>query len=288
MALLERINSMRNQGLNDAQIVNALTDEGISPLEINEALSQSMIKSAVSEQASDMQPSIMSGEAAPQFAPPPEPTAPSSMAPPQQMAPAPQAYQEQYPPQQYAEQYSPQGYDPNAYAQQGYDPNAYPQQGYDQAGYAQQGYYSQVLDVETVRDIARQQIEEAVKKMREEVSTLSKMKTEIKFEIQELENRTAKMESIIQEIQTAVIRKMGEYGQSIASISKEIRATQDSFSKVINPIMDKNRKSQMPEEISQSQAIKTKGKSKKQESSDAGSQQSSRSGPGANFEDYFR
>ena len=37
----------------------------------------------------------------------------------------------------------------------------------------------------------------------------------------------------------AIIRKIGDYGEDIENLSKEIRATQDSFGKIINPLAEK-------------------------------------------------
>ncbi len=47
MALLDQITQMRNQGYTDEQIVGGLQQQGISPQEITDALSQSQIKNAV-------------------------------------------------------------------------------------------------------------------------------------------------------------------------------------------------------------------------------------------------
>jgi hypothetical protein len=243
MALLERINSMKQSGMPDIQIVNTLKEEGITPREINEALSQLKIKSAINSQNQEqMQPSIMT--------PSPE-----------------QQYPEQFQNQQYQEQY------PQQVQEQ------YPQQQY------QEQYYSQTIDIETIRDISKQEIEEAMKKPKSEIDSLSKFKSEISFEIQNIDNRLKKIESIIQELQTAIIRKIGDYGEAVSSISDELRETQKSFSKVINPLLDKKRgiseSMEEPEQISKSKpsSKSSKAKKEKQLRKDTGS---------ATVEDYFR
>ena len=292
MALLERINSMKEQGFSEAQIQNNLINEGISPREINEAISQFKIKNAVASEG-DMEQSIMTQNQNQQFVPVPEANTPTPTMQQYAQQPAQPVYQQytQQPQAQPQEQaYAQQGYD-QTYSQQGYDAQAYQQQ-----AYAQQGYMPQGLDVETVRDISKQQVEESLKKLKEEISGLSKIKSEIKFEIQDIENRLKKVEDVMHELQSAIIRKMGEYGESIQGISKEIRATQDSFAKVINPLMDKKRgitheESEEVEEIPQQEQIsdeqaesnrpQPKGK-KAQNKSDSRDQNS------ASFEDYFR
>jgi hypothetical protein len=255
MALLEKISSMKQQGLSDTQILNTLKEEGVSPREINEALSQVKIKSAIaSPSESDMQPSIMSTQMQ-------ETQAPSQQ----------EQYNQQYSQDQgqYAggqEQYNQQ------YTQ---DPNQY--------------YNQQPTDLETIRDIAKQETEEALKKIKSDIENLNKTKTDIKFEVQNLDNRLTRIEAIIQELQTAIIRKMGEYGEAVSGISQELRATQKSFSKVINPLLDQQRntssQNEMVEEQPQTEEEPkkdSKPKSQKKES------QMTRNAPSGSFEEYFR
>jgi predicted CopG family antitoxin len=42
-------------------------------------------------------------------------------------------------------------------------------------------------------------------------------------------------------LQIAILKKVGEYGEDIKKIAEGLEATQDSFSKMINPILDKRR-----------------------------------------------
>jgi hypothetical protein len=258
MALLERINSMKQSGMNDSQIINTLSEEGIAPLQINEAFSQLKIKSAV---ADEMQPSSMSQKA--------------------QAVVQPSAVEQNYaaPEQAYANQY--------AYPQQ-------TEQAYtDQGQYGDNVYYQQAMDIETVKDISKQIVEESMQKIKEELSSLSKMKSEIKFEMQDMENRLVKIETIIQEIQTSIIRKMGQYGEAIQNISSEVRATQDSFSKLINPILDNkrgitSRKEELQEneqdETSQEEPSREEQEKPVKEKQSRGRTSSS----GIGVEDYFR
>jgi len=266
MALLERITSMQQSGMSDNDIITTLREEGITPRDINEAFSQSQIKAAVNTQEGfeGMQPSIRTESETQQN------MQPQMQNMPEYQTPAPS--QQQYAPQQYTQEQTPVAYAPEAYAQEQYA--QYPA---EQTG---EQYYSQVMDVETVRDIAKQEIEESVKKIKSQLDSLEKLKTDWKFELQNMENRLTRVESVIQEIQSAVIRKMGEYGEAISGISKEVRATQNSFSKVLNPLMDKQRgKSEEVEEEIKEKPQNMKIKSKKSES---------RPAPAASFEDYLR
>jgi len=295
MALLGRVNSLKQAGLSEVQIANALKEEGISATEINDALSQSKIKADVSGnemQSSEfegMQPSVMQQEQTQQFVGPTNQTPTTAVQ--GQYTPASAYEQQNYPPQTYVAQqptYAPQEQS-QAYAQESaYAPqDQYGQQyapqyvdqtqtAYDQSG---QAYYSQGLDLETVRDISKQIIEESLKKTHEDIGSLNKMKSEIKFEVQDIQNRLIKIESTMNTIQSAIIRKMGEYGEAISGISNEIRATQESFSKVINPLLDKKRNISSPQKSQETEA------GTEQESSQ---KQSSRGEKSASFEDYFR
>ena len=129
-----------------------------------------------------------------------------------------------FPPGAYQEQYAQGQYQ---------DPNAGQQQ-YSQG----QGYGS---DLETIRDIAKREIESSITKLRQQVEISTRISLELKTQIQLIESRLSKTEIIIQELQSAIIRKMGEYGEAISGISQEIQETQKSFSKMINPVLDKKR-----------------------------------------------
>jgi hypothetical protein len=299
MALLDRIQKMKQAGMSESQLTTTLMQEGISPKEVNEALGQSKIKSAIyseepAQKEPEMQQSIMEQ--------------PSEQATQESQVGTPNTgYQQQnynYPqqsetqnyyqnPNQVASQegYSQQAYDPTAYAQ---DPN---QQAYAQDP-NQPVYYQQAMDMETVRDIARQEIEDNLKKVRQEIDTLNKIKTELKFEVQGMDTRLARIEAVIQELQSAIIRKMGEYGEAISGISQEVRATQNSFSKMINPIIDKKRgyEEQNQEQVEQEkenqlseQEMPKQFKPKKpQQAQENPSKNHSKNDSKVSVEDYFR
>ena len=268
MALIERISQMKQQGVSDPEIIRTLREEGNSPREINEAISQSTIKNAVSSDQGDMQQSIMSGSGQ-NVAAPPEAAPTAAAAPAPQPAPA---YQDQG-------AYADQGYqDQGAYADQG----AYPAEG----GYQDQGaYYQQAIDTETIREIASQVTEESLSKLRTRITEITKLKSELKFQIQNIDNRLTKIESTIAQLQSDILKKIGDYGENIENISKEMKATQDSFSKLINPTIDKKRaispsaKKNATKNIVKNTAKKPVAKTTAKSSSESS---------GASFEDYFR
>lgn len=69
MGVLEQITQMKNQGIPDNEIVRNLQEQGVSPKEINDALNQATIKSAVNSQEMNnemQQPPQNQGEYMPQ------------------------------------------------------------------------------------------------------------------------------------------------------------------------------------------------------------------------------
>ena len=259
MALLERISAMKKEGKSGQEIIKTLGEEGVSPRQINEALSQLDIKSAVSAEE-NMQPSIM--QTAEQTT-----VGMSSSSESNQEVSAPAA--------QYAQEEGQQNYNPQPTEQEQYTPTQPYVQDYSPGYDSSQSYASQGVDIETIRDITNQIIEESLDKLKEQLSSAGKMKTEISAKVQEIENRLEKVEGIIQQLQFSIIKRMGEYGEAVSDISKEIKATQDSFSKLVNPIMDKKR------------GITEEQSEKKQKPAERKSQEKSGKS-NVSFEDYLR
>jgi len=56
MALLERVEQLRSQGMQDPQVIQALQGEGANPQQINEALGQAQVKTEVAGVNSQMNP----------------------------------------------------------------------------------------------------------------------------------------------------------------------------------------------------------------------------------------
>jgi len=51
MGVFDQVTSMQQDGINDSEIIRSLQEQGISPKEIQDALSQSQIKQAISEES---------------------------------------------------------------------------------------------------------------------------------------------------------------------------------------------------------------------------------------------
>ena len=187
---------MKNNGMPDREIVMSLQEKGISPKEINDALSQAQIKSAVSDQNREDAYNI-------------ETPTPSS--------------QETYSPQTIEmpeETYAPQ---------QEYSP----QDSYDE--YSSQ----QTNNTELIVDIAEQVFSEKMKKIEEQVNQVNQFKTIAQLQIQNNLERIKRIESIIDKLQISILEKISSYGTNIEGIKKEMSMMQDSFGKVINPLVSR-------------------------------------------------
>ena len=193
MSTLEKVLEFRNQGLADPQIIDSLKQQGVSPKEINEALSQSQIKSEIYQNSpstqtpaldSQMRPSIALPSQDVQILPPQMPTAqtpttqqnlpqPSLNPPPQPISSGsvfPESSQEQanYP------EYT--GYDTQAPAQE-YTEQALTQRDTEQEYYPEYQQYpeyqpQQAVDVETINDIAEQIVEEKTTNLKKQMSSI--------------------------------------------------------------------------------------------------------------------
>ena len=211
MGVLEQITQMKNQGIPDQEIVSNLQEQGVSPKEINDALSQSQIKNAVSNTGNieEMQPATTG-----QNPPAPSPQEQGSYIPKtQEMPELPSTQQEMYAPQSQQE---------------------YPQQ---QELYQQDDAYNypaEGVGSDTIIEIAEQVFSEKIKKIQKQVEDINEFKTLAQTKIDNTSNRLKKIETIIDKLQIAILEKIGSYGKNIESIKKEMSMMQDSFGKVVN------------------------------------------------------
>jgi len=234
MAILEKVMQMKQQGMDDAQIVGFLRQEGISPKEINDALSQSKIKSALNSgpEVSDnslegyggsMEQSMMQSGQSGDYGSGPGYSQGSGQSPPE------------YPPQQ--EYVQPIGGEQGQQEEQAQGYSEYsPEYG---GGQAYSEYQPRPeIDLDTINEICEQTVEEKTDKLKKEISSFTKFKEDIDFDVQKMNERLTRIENSFNELQMAILRKIGSYGDDIKNISKEMYATQESFSKMLDPLTD--------------------------------------------------
>ncbi len=197
MAVLEQVIQLQSQGLSDTDIIKKLRDNGENPSEINDALTQVKIKSAVSHQEApeqpynnDMQQSIMQEEEN-------IPTEEFSL--PQE--------------QQYLEQ---------------------PQYNSEQAYYPQQPQ----IDTETFSEIAEQVVAEKFKEFEQKTGDLLLFKNSMQEKVADLNERLTRIEKSLDKIQQAIIGKIGEFGENVSYIHKDLDSLHNTVSKLMNPLID--------------------------------------------------
>jgi hypothetical protein len=219
MGVLEQVTTMKSQGKSDSEIIKDFQEQGIPPKMIQDAMAQAQIKNIVTKkEMDDMQQSIMNRqplnqqETYEEYIP--EPQA-------QQQAPAPDQY---YNPQQPVPQ------DQYGYQQEYYQD--YPQ---DQQYYA----YTGATDTGTLIEIAEQVFSDKIKKIEKQVEALNEFKVLTDTRLATTEERLKRIEAMIDKLQISILEKIGSYGQNLDSIKKEMSMMQDSFAKVVNPVLDK-------------------------------------------------
>lgn len=120
-------------------------------------------------------------------------------------------------------------------------PQAYPQ-GYE---YPQQ----QPANNEMISEIAEQIIIEKMADVKKTISNLSEFRTIMEAKVSGVDERLRRIESTIEKLQSAILGKIGNYGESIQDIKNEMSMMQDSFSKALNPLMNRLRNKQAEEGI---------------------------------------
>lgn len=212
MAVLETVLELQKRGYDNSAIVDVLKEKGISPKEIMNALSQANVKSAVDSEKdeikqmndaqSPMQPSMMEQEAPAQI-------------------PVPQTQPEQ-PQEQYI------------YPTTAAYPEQYPQ--YTQPQPAYQGY-----ETETISELAEQIVIEKLSDTNKKLSSLAEFRRIAEAKIEDIGQRLRKIESTIESLQMSILGKIGSYGKNLDDIKTEMQAMQDTFSKTLNPLIDRTR-----------------------------------------------
>ncbi|MDD5012146.1 MAG: hypothetical protein PHQ66_00660 [Candidatus Nanoarchaeia archaeon] len=209
MGVLDDVVGMKKQGYADSDIVNALSRQGVSPKEINDALKQAEIKNAVSDYGYEgMEQSVMQGE---------------DMA-----VPLPQngqMYQQEYAPQEQQQQYAQPEYAPQ-------EPQYYQPGGYEQ--YAAPSP-SSAIDTDTVMEISDQVFSDKIKKFQKVLDATSEAAIVLQSKFENISERLKKIEMTMDKLQIAILEKVGSYGTNLESIKKEMSMMSDSFSKMVSP-----------------------------------------------------
>jgi len=244
---MEEVNT-QNQGTSEGSMINKLKEKGVAPKDINDALNREKIKSAVSAEpggeGSELQPSVMSPDK-PQplptegielsdedLTPPPAPARERDYSPKtreisEDPNPVPQIQEAQ---SEATQEYIPQ---PQEYIP---PPTEYaPQENYD---YPPE--MTGTTNTDTMIEISEQVFFEKIKTIQKHVDDMNEFKTLSETKIDHISTRLKRIETVIDDLQKAILEKVGSYGRNLESIKKEMSMMQDSFGKMIGNIAEKH------------------------------------------------
>ncbi len=229
-------------GTSDRDMIGRLKEEGVPPKDIDDALNRAKIRSAVSADLGpeeNMQPSIMRPGKPEPLPTEGAPLSDEDLAPPiiesreidrtpktreiseESYVPQPQKTQEEYVPSQ---QNSAQDY------AQGYAP----QETYGE--YATRG----ITDTDTMIEISEQVFSEKIKTIQKQVESMNEFKTLAETKIEYISTRLKRIETVLDNLQTAILEKVGVYGRGLEGIKKEMSMMQDSFGKMVGNLAQKH------------------------------------------------
>jgi hypothetical protein len=123
------------------------------------------------------------------------------------------------------------------YAQQEYSPQE--NYGAQQGGYGDQYAQAGGISTDTTIEIAEQVFSEKIKKTEKQLREITEFKSLAQTKIDNFENRLKRIENTIDKLQITILEKIGSYGRDIETTRKEMSMMQDSFGKVINPLIEK-------------------------------------------------
>ena len=249
MDTLNRVIEMKKRGMSNTEISRQLQNEGINPKEINDSFNQAQVKNAVSEsyenETNQMQPSMMSDQNNPQINSQGNFPGNSPMQNPAQKQPVTHEMQEsQMPPMQ-----APQ---PPAQQQMQQNPEIYPPQQYSEYGNQNDYYYPETpqayqsdyympsggTDTDTIAEIAEQVVSEKFSEFHKKTGDLVTFKNSIQDKVADIDSRLKRIEESIDKLQSAIIGKVGEFGENTAMIHKDLDNLHNTMSKMMNPLID--------------------------------------------------
>jgi len=199
MATIDRVIQMQQQGMSDGDIINSLRNEGISPKEIDDSLSQAKIKMAVSQDTTSME-----------------------------------GYQESTQQNDSGQSYPEQG------AQQNYSQEVIPQYADNQQAYSNQGAYPEQgqMSIETISEIVDRIVSEKIRELNSKIKAVADFKAKAEEDVIELKDRVKRIEASMDNLQRAVVTKIGEVSQSTALVHKDLDNLHGTVSKLMNPLID--------------------------------------------------
>ena len=230
MALLNDIKRMQGEGKTEQEIIAALKEQGISPREISDSISQSRIKEAVSGEVETPTPAQQE----------------TTMPMPDQGTP--QLSQEMQPSQPVEQEYIQAAQMPPVE-----QPAQYPSEQPAQAAYPEYQQYQQYpqgggISPDTITEISEQVVSEKLSSLKRDIENILDLKTSVSSKLESVDERLTRIEKIMDRLNLSILQKVGDYMSNINDIKKELIETQKSF-KTLAPSLDldKSKKQQPPQ-----------------------------------------
>lgn len=217
MGTIEEIKNLQSQGKQESEIVQTLKQKGLQDKEISDALSQAKIKQAVT--SPNVYPQTPSNPPIPspqdsQSAPPTAQATQEVQGMEPSMLTQPPAQQEQQEPQ-IQDQYS-------EIPQDQFQP-------YDSSLQQYQEYQPSSFNPDTITEIADQIVTEKIDSLKDQIKSSKDTQNTLTTKLEVLEERLKRIEKIIDNLQSSILKKVGDYVTDVSDLKHELTETQKSF-----------------------------------------------------------
>lgn len=277
MGVMDQVNDMQRRGVSERQIIDKLQEQGISPKEVQDAMSRAQIKNAVSEdgnQGQNQGASIGQGQTGQVGqgsrkgyydddldVPSPGKRAKISnfSSQTQEMGQG-QSTQRQQPQTEDQDTYTP--------FQANYGNYSNDQQGAQEYGYDYGDAYNQnqpgygYTDTDTMIEISEQVFAEKIKSHLKKIEDAIEFKNIAESKIENISTRLERIEGQIDKLQAAILEKVGGYGRGLENVKKEMKMVEDSFAKMARGLEGKTKKTTTRKTKSKKKTSKKSSKKK--------------------------
>lgn len=249
MGLIDDVKSMRRQGRTDDEIRQMLKQQGYNLNQVDDAMSQSRIKDAISQQDLQQQNSPQNtGSSQQNNAPTPQDNQVYADSSPMIAQSSDNSFQRvgggteatQGSTNEYSSQ-SPQGYEgmqpsmmgaQQQQATQEYGGNQGYSSAYGYPEYQQYQSYQDTMSSDIISEISEQVVSEKLAGLNDKFEKAADFRTTAEAKIEALDERLKRIEKIIDKLQISILQRVSDYVTDVKDIKKEIQETQKSFKSV--------------------------------------------------------
>lgn len=205
----EIVLKMQEEGKSDAEIIAVLTEEGLKPTQISEALNQARIKQAVEAKAKEKKARAKEAEEGG--------LAPSILT----------ARREEL---TEAEEVPMPSKEAKKVAKGMPPEEAYP---YEYA----EGEAAPAIDTEAIEEIAEEIVNEKWEEAKAKISSVIEWKEYTESRLKSMDEKMQRIESVLDRLQAALLGEVKKYGQSVKDLGTEMQSLEGAFSKILSPLV---------------------------------------------------